>query len=217
MSLSNKTINHHEKAIWLHPLRPFNDVSVCADPQEIISRMETEMNNYEKSGVAMTVDVKIPILGKMSTRTYTLGDKMRLEAAMMGVKLITWSDGVTEWTYNEKENEIEIQKAKENSESREEGDIGMFAGITDGYDVSIDKETSTEWHIRCKKSKNNPDKDAPKKMNLVISKGTYWPVSLSASMSGVDMTMREISFGVTEQQVTFDPKAFPNAKIVDKR
>lgn len=186
-------------------------------PQEIISRMETEMSNYEKSGVAMTVDVKIPILGKMSTRTYTLGDKMRLEAAMMGVKLITWSDGVTEWTYNEKENEIEIQKAKENSGSREEGDIGMFAGITDGYDVSIDKETSEAWYILCKKSKSNPDKDAPKKMDLVVAKGTYMPVSLQAKISSVNLTMREISFDVTEDQVTFNPKDYPDAKIVDKR
>lgn len=196
----------------------FAAVAIAQTPQEIISRMEAEMNKHDESeGVAMTIDIKMFILGTMTTRSYVLGDKSRIEGSMMGKDFITWIDGDTEWSYNSANEEIEIKKQEPKKKDESEGDVDMFSGITDGYDVSIDKETSTEWHIRCKKSKNNPDKDAPKKMNLVISKGTYWPVSLSASMSGVDMTMREISFGVTEQQVTFDPKAFPNAKIVDKR
>ena len=93
----------------------------------------------------------------------------------------------------------------------------MFSNVTEGYDVKIDKETPTEWHLRCKRSKSNPDKDAPKRMDLVVEKDTYWPVSLTASLKGVTMTMREISYGVTEEQVTFDPKAYPNATVVDKR
>ena len=196
----------------------FAAVAIAQTPQEIISRMEAEMNKHDESeGVAMTIDIKMFILGTMTTRSYVLGDKSRIEGSMMGKDFITWIDGDTEWSYNSANEEIEIKKQEPKKKDESEGDVDMFSGITDGYDVSIDKETSTEWHIRCKKSKNNPDKDAPKKMNLIISKGTYWPVSLSASMSGVDMTMREVSFGVTEQQVTFDPKAFPNAKIVDKR
>ena len=31
------------------------------------------------------------------------------------------------------------------------------------------------------------------------------------------MTLHDISFGVTEKQVTFNPKDYPTAKIVDKR
>lgn len=41
--------------------------------------------------------------------------------------------------------------------------------------------------------------------------------TMSTSMKGIDMTIRDISFGVTEQQVTFDPKTYPNATIVDNR
>ena len=93
----------------------------------------------------------------------------------------------------------------------------MFSGITEGYDVKIDKETATEWHIRCKRSKSNPDKDAPKRMDLVVAKGTYWPVSLTTSLTAATVTMRDLSYGVSEAQVTFDPKEFPNATIVDKR
>ena len=54
-------------------------------------------------------------------------------------------------------------------------------------------------------------------MDLVINKGTYLPVSLSAKVSSVTMTMREISFGISEKQVTFNISDYPDAKIIDKR
>ena len=193
-------------------------VAVAQTPQEIVSRMEAEMNKHDESeGIAMTMDVKIIIIGTISSRSYVLGDKMRVEASRDGKQFVTWSDGKTDWNYDSEKNEIEITNAKASESTETEGDTKLFEGITDGYDVKIDKETETEWHIRCKRLKSNPDKDAPKKMDLVISKGTYWPVSLSTSMAGASVTMRNISFGVTEKQVTFDPKAYPNAKIIDKR
>ena len=193
-------------------------VAVAQTPQEIVSRMQAEMDKHDESeGFAMTMDVKIIIVGTISSRSYVLGDKMRVEASRDGNQFVTWSDGTTDWNYDSGKNEIEITNAKPREKSETEGDTKLFDGITDGYDVKIDKETATEWHIRCKRLKSNPDKDAPKKMDLVISKGTYWPVSLSTSMAGASVTMRNISFGVTEKQVTFDAKEFPNVKIVDKR
>ena len=193
-------------------------VAVAQTPQEIVSRMEAEMDKHDESeGIAMTMDIKIIIVGTISSRSYVLGDKMRVEASRDGNQFITWSDGKTDWNYDSGKNEIEITNAKPREKSETEGDTKLFDGITDGYDVKIDKETATEWHIRCKRLKSNPDKDAPKKMDLVISKGTYWPVSLSTSVTGASVTMRNISFGATEKQVTFDAKDYPNAKIIDKR
>ena len=187
-------------------------------PEEIVSRMEAEMSKHNESeGFAMTMDVKIFIIGTISSRSYVLGDKMRVEANRDDNTFVTWSDGTTDWTYDSNKNEIEITNAKPREKSETDGDTKLFKGITDGYDIKIDKETATEWHIRCKRSRSNPDKDAPKRMDLVVSKGTYWPVSLSTSMAGASVTMREISFGVTEKQVTFDAKQYPGATIVDKR
>lgn len=186
--------------------------------EEIVTRMDAEMSKHDESeGFAMTMDVKIIIVGTISSRSYVLGDKMRVEANRDDNTFVTWSDGTTEWTYDSNKNEIEITNAKPREKSETDGDTKLFKGITDGYDIKIDKETATEWHIRCKRSKSNPDKDAPKRMDLVISKGTYWPVSLSTNMAGVSVTMREISFGVTEKQVTFDASQYPSATIVDKR
>lgn len=190
-------------------------VAMAQTPQEIISRMETEMEKHEKEGIVMTVDAKISILGTVTTKTYSLGDKMRSEGKMMGIEIITWTDGNTEWSYNSKTNEVKISTQEESSET--EGDAEMFNDITDGYDVTIDKETDKAWYLLCKKSKSNKDKDDPKKIELAIAKKTYMPISLKTKMSGVTITMRDISFGVTEKQVTFDAKNYPGVKIVDKR
>ena len=188
--------------------------AVAQTPQEIISRMEAEMNKHEGEGFVMTVDAKVPLLGTMTTKSYTLGNKTRAEAEMMGVNVITWTDGKSSWTYNSKKNEVEIAQMK--TESEPEGDMAMFNGITDGYDVSIAKETAKEWNLVCKRSKSNKDKDAPKKMELVVAKGTYLPVSLKTKISGIGITMGNISFGVTEKQVTFNANDFPGVTIIDK-
>ena len=186
--------------------------------EEIVSRMEAEMSKHNESeGFAMTMDIKIILIGTMSSRSYVLGDKMRIEANRDGKDFVTWSDGKTEWNYDSEKNEIEITNAKPKEKTNTDGDTKLFKDITAGYDIKIDKETATEWHIRCKRSRSNPDKDAPKRMDLVVAKETYWPVSLSTSMAGASVTMRDISFGVTEEQVTYNPKEFPNATIVDKR
>lgn len=196
----------------------FAGVAIAQTPEEIISRMEAEMAKHdEKEGLAMTMDMKIPILGTFSSRTYTLGDKYRIEITEDGKQSITWSDGKTDWTYSSEKNEIEIKKHEVKEKTETEGDAKMFSGITDGYDVKLDKETSDSWQFLCKRSKSNPDKDAPKKMTLIVAKGTYMPISLSAKVSAITITMRDLSYGVTEEQVTFNPKNYPTATIVDKR
>lgn len=193
-------------------------VAVAQTPEEIISRMEAEMAKHdEKEGLAMTLEMKIPILGTFSSRNYTLGDKYRIEVSEDGKQTITWSDGQTDWNYDSEKNQVEIKKHEVKEKTETEGDAKMFNGITDGYDVKLDKETSDTWQFICKRSKSNPDKDAPKKMTLVVAKGTYMPVSLSASVPLMTITMRDLSYGVTEEQVTFNPKNYPNATIVDKR
>ena len=186
--------------------------------EEIVSRMEAEMSKHNESeGFAMTMDIKMIFIGTISSRSYVLGDKMRIEANRDGKDFVTWSDGKTEWNYDSEKNEIEITNAKPKEKTNTDGDTKLFKDITAGYDIKIDKETATEWHIRCKRSRSNPDKDAPKRMDLVVAKETYWPVSLSTSVTAASVTMRDISFGVTEEQVTFNPKEFPQATIVDNR
>ncbi len=188
--------------------------AVAQTPKEIVDRMEAEMNSHAGEGIAMTVDIKIPILGTATSRSYVYGSKLRVEMKMMSVQVVTWSDGETSWTYVSKDNSLTIQSAGHKKANT--GDVELFMGITDGYDVSMKKETADAWHLLCKKSKGNKDEDDPKTMDLVVSKKNYYPLSLKASMSGMTMTMREISFDVTEADVTFDIAKYPGVKIIRK-
>ena len=98
-----------------------------------------------------------------------------------------------------------------------DSDTEMFSGIAEGYDVSLSKETDKAWYFNCKKSKTNKDKDAPKSIDIVVAKGTYYPISLSAQLKGVSITMRNVTFGVSDKQVSFNANDYPNVKITDKR
>ena len=186
-------------------------------PEEIIDKMEKTMAELEVDGLVMAMDIKIPILGTMSSKAWNRGDKTRIEGELMGVKIITFTDGDTEWEYNSKENQVRIKRQDTTKQSQEESNAKLFDAITEGYDVFLDKETATAWHIRCKKNKNNKEKDDPKTMDLVVAKGTYYPVSLSAKISGITVKMYDLDFHVTDKQVTFDPADFPGVTIIDER
>ena len=190
-------------------------VAMAQTAEEILNKMDAVFSQHEDDGIAMTVQTKVPIVGTVTMKVYSLGEKTRAETKMMGQALLIWDDGVTEWTYNTKDNELVIDHAEPSSES--DGDADMFTGVTDGYDVSIKKETADAWYILCKKAKTNTNKDDPKSMEIVVAKGTYHPISLSTKMEGLKLTMKDLSFGVTENQVTFDPKKYASAKVIDKR
>ena len=186
--------------------------------EEIVARMDAAMEQVSaENGFRMTMDLKIPILGTMSSDAWSLGDKMRLEAEMMGKKLVTWQDGQTEWTYDAGENTITIENQDKTKKSDEKENMKMFQSATEGYDVSIAKETAEAWTIKCRKNRFNTNKDDPKNMELVIAKDTYYPMSLSAKVDLVTVTMRNLKFNVTEQEVTFNKADYPGVTIIDKR
>ena len=194
--------------------------AVAQTPEEIVSRMEKEMSVQQKEGVYMVVDMKVPIMGSISTKSWMRDNKTRMEVKMMGVPMISWVADSTEWTYNTKKNELEIKKLpnlQSGSQSDAEGDISMLSGMVEGYDFTLQKETPDEWQIRCTRSKGVDDKDSPKTMTLIVAKTTFLPISLSFKTSGVSISMRDITFGVPLSKVTFNPADYPDATIIDKR
>ena len=183
-------------------------------PEEVIARMDQETARFNTEGFSMVIDMKIPILGSFPTRMYTLGKKNKAIIEVKGKKAITWSDGVTDWDYDVSKNELTITNA---TSSDAEDSMESLNGITEGYDVKLKKETAEAWYFLCTKSKTNTNKDDPKKMDLVVSKSTYLPISHSVTMKGVTITLRDFTLGVTEEEVTFDPSQYADAKIIDKR
>lgn len=188
-------------------------------PEEIFARMDEVMNAREADGMIMTVDIKIPILGTMSSRSWMLGNKTKVVSSTMGVDVVNWmdTDAAASWTYDSKDNKIKITSIDANKTADESSDADMFSGVTDGYDVTLKKETDTAWYFVATKQKTNTNKDDPKTMDVVIAKETYYPVSLSAKVKGITMTMKDIDFGVSEADVTFDPSQYPDAIVEDQR
>jgi len=183
---------------------------------EIVSRMDAALADLSKTGIAMTVETKIPILGQVVAKTWQLQDKMKMETEMMGKAMVTYSDGVTLKVYSADTNELAIADLGSSS-GNSTGDAELFSNILDGYDVSIQSETAGSWVIECKKSKSNKNKEAPKKMEVTIKKETYHPLKLKTKMSGIGITMNIDRFGVSEKEVSFDEADHPGVTIIDKR
>lgn len=193
----------------------FSAVAYAQTAQEIVARMDEVMSQYNRDALAMTMDMKMPLVGTISSRNYIFGKKIRLDIEKEGKRIVTWSDGVTEWTYDSSSNEIVITNAK--PRSSEDDNMDMFESVTEGYDVSISEELNDKWILRCKKSRSNKDKDAPKRMDLIVAKDTYFPLSISAKNGLVSVTIRDLKYGITEEDVTFNPENYPTAKFIDKR
>jgi outer membrane lipoprotein-sorting protein len=208
-----------KKILYILVTLVLSSVSVFAQtPEEIIAQMDQVMEKYEaKDGFAMVMEMKIPILGTFASAVKSWGDKMRMEMDVKGEQMITYIDGDTEWDYNVKEKVIKIKKRDVTKKSKEEENMKMFQSATEGYDVSISKETDKAWYLRCKKSRTNTNKDDPKNMDLVVAKDSYLPISLSTKMYGITITMRDLGFDVTDQDVTFREADYPGVQIVDER
>ena len=187
---------------------------------EIVNRMNEMLASHESDGTRFYIDIKMPIVGSISTKAMSLGDKARMDFEVSEIKVITYMDKTTQWMYTPGNNEVTIigATAKSNNPAVDSAmDMGMFDDIADGYDISIKSENLVKWELACKRKRSNPDKDAPKNVTIEVRKETYQPLSLSTKMMGINITMRDFKFGVTEDQVTFNPDDYPGIKITDKR
>lgn len=186
-------------------------------PEEIITKMEQELKRSDTEGLYMAMEMKIPLVGTIPSRVYSLGKKARAEMEAKDKKTILWMDADNTWTYDLSKNEIIITRRESGKPSDTENNMHLLEGLTEGYKLSLEKETGEAWYLRCTKTASNPDKDAPKRMDLVVSKKTGLPLSFTASVSVMTLTFKDIALGVTEDQVTFDPGKYPDATFIDKR
>lgn len=186
-------------------------------PEEILEKMVTELNRGETEGLYMIMEMKIPILGSIPTKCYTKGEKMRLEVNIMDVKTVEISDGKTDWSYKSDSNELTITNSGVSGSSDADDGAAMMGAVTEGYDCTLSKETDTAWYISCKKQKSNTNKDDPKKIDIVVSKKTYLPLTFSAKISGITMVIKDVAIGVSESKVAYNPAEFAGSTVIDKR
>ena len=186
-------------------------------PNEIIERMDKAMDQPSDVGTVFDFVMDIPIIGKASTKVYMLGDKSKMELSYMGETGETWMDGNTSWTYNKKDNQIVIKELDVTKDDAAQDGLAAFDGITEGYDVTLEKETDQAWYFLCKKSRKNKDKDAPKKMNLAVDKNTCLPLYLKMKEKGVGVSVENVKFGFDPSIVEFSMDKFPGATVKDER
>ena len=108
-------------------------------------------------------------------------------------------------------------EAAKPSDSDDDGSLKAVDSIANGYELSLQKETEDAWYILCKKSRSNKVKDDPAKMELAVAKGTYLPIYIRIKKSLISISMENVTPGVDEASVTFNPDEFPGATIIDKR
>ncbi|MBR3012169.1 MAG: hypothetical protein IKH60_02465 [Bacteroidales bacterium] len=187
-------------------------------PEEIVKNMEAQMDKADQAGLQVTMELKIPIIGTTAARMHVLGKKSRTDIALKDHKSTMWTDESTIWTWTNTptQNEVVVESKKDSSSSSEDN-LKLAEGITEGYDVTISKETADAWYLNCKKSKSNTDKDDPKTITLVVEKGTYMMKELSTKLKGITVALKDAKLGVSESDVTFDISKCPGAKLTDKR
>lgn len=191
--------------------------SFAQTAQEIIDKVDAQMNRPTDDGLYMVMEMKFPIIGAVASQIHSRGDKTRMEISKDGKRSVTYMDGKTHWDYDSEKNTVTIKTVKSESSSDAEDNVKMLKGIADGYTPKIQKETAEAWYIRCTKNRDNAKKDDPKRMDLVVLKPDFRLKSVSASVSIVTVTMRDFEFGVPESKVTFSADEFPGATIVDER
>ena len=192
-------------------------VAWAQTPEEILAKMSEAMDEKENGGMAMTMDMKIPIMGTMSMRMYTLGKKSKMETTLKGHLVTMWDDGEIIRTYNGEDNRITMEDSTPGGDSEADENLGLAKSVTEGYDVKLVKETADAWYFACKKQKTNKEKDDPKNIELSVWKDSYCLREMNTSMKGVKLTLRDVTYNITEDDVTFDESRFPDAEVVDKR
>lgn len=188
--------------------------SFAQDARQILERVSAAMAELNHSGAEMTLDARIPILGTIHSRVWTLGDKQKTITQFGKKKQISWIDGQSVWDYDEKSRTVTIRT---DTHSAPDDNVSLIEDVLSGYDISIKEERTDVWIIACRRSKSNKDKDAPKTMEFTVEKGSYKPVSMESRSTGLTYTLRYVKFGVSDKDVTFDPAECNGATIKDRR
>lgn len=186
-------------------------------PEEVVRQMAEQMKRADTEGFTMDFIIKMPILGELRSHNSISGDLLKSEVLGKDKQGILWSDKTTKWDYDPTREEITITTKEPDKSEGDDNGLKQFNSITDGYDVTLKSETEDAWQFLCKKSRSNPDKDDPARMELTVSKHDYLPLSLKTKKGLITIAIENFTLGVTPESVTFRPEDYPNATIIDKR
>lgn len=174
---------------------------------------------FPLSNVETTADTRETNL--TNSKLAVLGRKSRTESAKETVYYDMNID--KKWT-------VMTEKKEINHDFVNTGDLHSFANnymwldyIVPAYRYKITEETDDSWTITGKRKLITKYLGTQKSIKLVVRKGTCQPVSVTLyqkidgePFDAIEITKKkDIHFGVTEQQVTFNPENYPGYEITE--
>ena len=201
---------------------------------EIVSQMEEYVNAHQQEGISYAVDMEL-MYANGNNATSPEVTKTKLSSGSVFVhenKMRVDSDNGTEfidmdinrkWFVSSNNNEVLFDVAGTAADSRMQDCYNGLHFTRSAYRFSIMDETDDTWTIQGKR-KLFTLHDVEKEIILTIRKDTYQPVSVALFNAkegkALDITQvtrkKDITFGVTENQVTFNAADYTIATAIYK-
>ena len=203
---------------------------------EIVSQMEQYVNSHQQDGISYAVDMELMYVDDNNTASPEITvKKTKLSSGSIFIhenKMRVDSENGTEfidldinrkWFVSSNKKEVHFDIAGIGDNSRMEDCYNGLHFIRSAYRFTIKDETDDTWTIQGKR-KLFTMHDVEKEIILTIRKDTYQPVSVALYKAkegkAIDVTevtrKDDITFGVTENQVTFNAADYTIATAIYK-
>jgi len=189
---------------------------------DVMKKCEAAMDSPKGMKVDMDLNAGIAFFKMKGTVTsYTKGDLSLciMKGKMMGRVMIEESgyDGKQEWEYTKegKENSPATLTITPVSDKNKESDYDIDLEMHKEYKKAKMKEKDDRFVITFTEPKS---KESPKKTVIDISKDKYLVCKITLHEKGVtaEMTVKKITFGVSDSVFKLDMNRYKGAKVIRK-
>ena len=194
---------------------------------EIVSQMEAYVNSHQQDGVSFAIDKELMYVDsynsskKLSSGSIFIHDnKMRVDSDN-GTEFINL-DINRKWFVSSSNNEVQFDFTNKGDGNRINDYYSGLHFIRPAYRFTIKDETDDTWTVYGRRKLFTRYNWVEKEIVLTIRKDTYQPVSVTLYnvMDGkyydvAEVTRKDdITFGVTENQVTFNAADYTIATAI---
>lgn len=159
-------------------------------------------------GAQLDYRLKVAIYSKHGHVVFK-GNKFKRESS----KTIDWFDGKTYWTLSKSSNVCKIHLPKKQTDQNL---ASMMNAVRTGCEYRLADEGKS-WRIRIKSLEK---KSKLKEAEVIINKANYAPMMLRVKLGFIwaNIVFSQFRTGnYPDSMFYFDPRRYPNVKVVDKR
>ena len=195
---------------------------IPAEVTDVLKKCEQKMQPPTGTYMEMDLHVKMALIFSMNgtVASYSKGEKSftKITVKMMGKEISTEEgyDGTQEWEYKAKIKDDDVDSLIITRTSKKpDGEYDISLNLDKDYKKANMKVKDGKYEITFTEPKT---KDTPKKTVLLINQKDYLLYELQSSMKGVSMrmTVKKVTFDVSDDVFVLDLKKYPGAKIIRK-